>query len=91
MLLYFIFIFGHEGITPTKIALLLMPLVIELVLGEVMAKMMAMGLKLILSMIIVEGEMMALTWVQPLLVQLILVGATSLVETIRGSQGGCWC
>jgi hypothetical protein len=49
MLLYFIFIFEHEGVTPAKVALLLMPLVIELVLGEVMVKMMAMGLKLILA------------------------------------------
>jgi hypothetical protein len=75
MLLYIIFTFGHEGITPTKVALLLlMPLTIKLVLGEVMLEVMAIGFKMILSMIIAEGEMIALTWVEPLLVQLILVG-----------------
>jgi hypothetical protein len=73
MLLYFIFMFGHGDVTPAKVALLLMPLTIELALGEVMLEMMAMGFKMILSIIVAEGEMMALTWVvEPLLVQLIL-------------------
>jgi hypothetical protein len=51
-----------------------MPLVIELMLGEVVATMMAIGVKLLFTIIIAEGEMMALTWVEPLLIQLILVG-----------------
>jgi hypothetical protein len=52
-----------------------MPLVIELILGEVMTTMATIGMKLLMTTIIVaEGEMMALTWIEPLLVQLLLVG-----------------
>jgi hypothetical protein len=51
-----------------------MPLVIELMLGEVMATMMVIGVKLLFTIIAAESEMMALTWIEPLLIQLILVG-----------------
>jgi hypothetical protein len=51
-----------------------MPLVIELTLGEVMATMMVIGTKLLFTIIVAEGEMMALTWIEPLLTQLILIG-----------------
>jgi hypothetical protein len=74
MLIYFIYMFGKEGVTPTKVALLLMPMVIELTLGKVMATMMVIGTKLLFTIIVAEGEMMALTWIEPLLTQLILIG-----------------
>jgi hypothetical protein len=55
----YIYIFGREGVTPTKVALLLMPLVIELMLGEVMATMMVIVMKLLFTIIVAKGEMMA--------------------------------
>jgi hypothetical protein len=52
----------------------MMPLAIEVILGEVMATSVTMVLELLLTIIIAEGEMMALTWIEPLLVQLLLIG-----------------
>jgi hypothetical protein len=71
ILLYFIL--GREGVTPTKVALLMMPLVIYLILGGVMTTMTMMGIKLLLTIIVGEGEVMALTWIEPLLVQRLLL------------------
>jgi hypothetical protein len=74
MLLHFIFLFGHEEVTTTKMALLIMPLVIELTLSGVILTMVVMAMKLLFATIISEGEMTAMMWIKPLLTQLILVG-----------------
>jgi hypothetical protein len=74
MLLYFIFLFGHEEVTPTKVTLLFMPLFIELTLNGVMGTMVMIAMKMLFTTIIAEGEMMAVMWIEPLLTQLILVG-----------------
>jgi hypothetical protein len=76
-ILYFTFLFGHEEVTPTKMALLPMPLVIELTLSGVISTMVVMAMTLLFATIIAEGEMMAMMWIEPLLTQLILVGMRS--------------
>jgi hypothetical protein len=57
-LLYYIL--GNEGVTPTTVALLMMSLVIELMLGDTMYMMISDGVKVLLNIIIAEGEMMAI-------------------------------
>jgi hypothetical protein len=55
-------------------ALLLMPLVIELTLSGMISTMVVVAMKLLFTTIIAEGEMTAMTWIGPLLTQPILVG-----------------
>jgi hypothetical protein len=50
----------------------MMPLMIELMLGDTIFTMILTGAKLLLNLIIAEGEMMAITWVEPLLILLLL-------------------
>jgi hypothetical protein len=51
-----------------------MSLIIELTLSGIMGTMVVMGMKMLFTTIIAEGEMMAVMWIEPLLTQLILVG-----------------
>jgi hypothetical protein len=74
MILHFIFLFGHEEVTTTSMALLIMPLIIELTLSGMISTMVVMAMKLLFATIIAEGEMTAMMWVGPLLTQAILVG-----------------
>jgi hypothetical protein len=63
------------------VALLMMSLVIELMLGDTMYAMILAGVKVLLNLIIAEGEMMTMTWVEPLLVLLLLFAVTPRKET----------
>jgi hypothetical protein len=50
-----------------------MPIMIDLILGSVVTAMTMVGMRLLLTVIVGDGEMMTLTWFKPLLVQLLLL------------------
>jgi hypothetical protein len=68
------------------VALLMMPLVIELMLGDTMHTIILAGVKVLLNLIIAEGEMMTMTWVESLLVLLLLFAMTPPKETTRTKE-----